>query len=114
MFVGHIGGDDFVVLMTGSVDFDKVCQDIIAEFDLKVQNYFNEEDLKKGYLEVPNRKGVIEEFPLTALSIGVVVAEKDRFSQSGYERWCASVLCQRWQYQNRLYVFGRFVDRSRR
>ena len=79
VFVGHIGGDDFVVLMTGSVDFDKVCQDIIAEFDLKVQNYFNEEDLKKGYLEVPNRKGVIEEFPLTALSIGVVVAEKDRF-----------------------------------
>ena len=41
--------------------------------------YFNEEDIEKGYLEVENRKGVIEEFPLTSISIGVVVADKGRF-----------------------------------
>lgn len=79
VFVGHIGGDDFVAIIDSNVNYDLVCQDIIAEFDSSVQNYFNEDDLIKGYLEVPNRKGVMEEFPLTSLSIGVVVAEKDRF-----------------------------------
>ena len=31
-------------------------------------------------MEVPNRKGVIEEFPLTSISIGVVVSDQNRFS----------------------------------
>ena len=79
-FIGHIGGDDFVAILDGDINYDKVCQNIIAEFDLNIQNYFTEEDLVNGYLEVPNRKGVMEEFPLTSLSIGVVVAEKGRFS----------------------------------
>jgi len=79
VFVGHIGGDDFVVILDGNVDYDKICQDILAEFDSNIQNFFNDEDLKKGYFEVPNRKGVMEEFPLTSLSIGVVVAETGRF-----------------------------------
>lgn len=80
VFVGHIGGDDFVAILDGDIDYEGICQDILAEFDLKVKNFFNEDDLKKGYFEIENRKGIMEEFPLTALSIGVVVAEKDRFA----------------------------------
>ena len=78
-FVGHIGGDDFVAIVSGKDDYESICQSILAEFDKGVANYFNEEDLEKGYLEVPNRKGVIEEFPLTSLSIGVVVVDRGRF-----------------------------------
>lgn len=78
-FVGHIGGDDFVAIIDGNTDYDEICQNILAEFDSKIPSYFNSEDLKKGFLEIPNRKGIIEEFPLTSLSIGVVVVEKDRF-----------------------------------
>ena len=37
-------------------------------------------DIEKGYVEVANRKGVIEQFPLTAISIGVVEADKGRFA----------------------------------
>lgn len=80
VFVGHIGGDDFVAILDETVNYEDVCQNIITEFDLKVKDYFNEEDLKKGYFEIQNRKGIMEEFPLTSLSIGVVVAEKERFS----------------------------------
>lgn len=79
-FVGHIGGDDFVVVLDGEVNYERICQDILAEFDYNVKEYFNKEDLDKGYLEIQNRKGVLEQFPLTSLSIGVVVAEKNRFS----------------------------------
>ena len=80
VFVGHIGGDDFVAIVDGDVDHDLICQNIIAEFDSEILKYFNEEDIEKGYIEVSNRKGVIEEFPLTSISIGVVVADKKRFS----------------------------------
>ena len=78
-FVGHIGGDDFVAIVSGEDDYESICQGIIAEFDKGVQKYFNESDLEKGYLEVPNRKCIIEQFPLTSLSIGAVVVTKGRF-----------------------------------
>ena len=70
-FVGHIGGDDFVGIIS-DVDYDKLCQDIIARFDTNILEYFNQEDIERGYLEVANRKGIIEQFPITAISIGVV------------------------------------------
>ena len=79
-FVGHIGGDDFVAILDEDINYEEVCQSIIAEFENNIPKYFNKEDLEKGYLEIANRKGVIEEFPLTALSIGVVVAENNRFN----------------------------------
>ena len=78
-FVGHIGGDDFVAIVSIDRDYERICQNIIAEFEKDVGKFFNEEDVEKGYLEVPNRKGIVEEFPLTSISIGVVVADKGRF-----------------------------------
>jgi len=70
-FVGHIGGDDFVGIIP-NVDYEKLCQDIIAIFDTNIKEYFLQEDIERGYLEVENRKGVVEQFPITAISIGVV------------------------------------------
>ena len=78
-FVGHIGGDDFVAIVPGT-NCEKLCQNIISEFDTNVLKYFTENDIEKGYIEVANRKGIIEQFPLTSVSIGVVVADKGRFS----------------------------------
>ena len=80
VFVGHIGGDDFVAIVDENVDYEEICQNIIAEFDTEILKYFNEEDIEKGYIEVSNRKGVLEQFALTSISIGVVVADKKRFS----------------------------------
>lgn len=78
-FVGHIGGDDFVAIVPGT-SCEKLCQNILAYFDKHVGRYFTDDDLEKGYIEVANRKGIIEQFPLTSLSIGVVVADVGRFS----------------------------------
>ena len=78
-FVGHIGGDDFVAIVS-ETDYDKICQDIITEFDSSILEYFTEEDRKRGYIEVANRRGILEDFPLTSISIGVVVAEPGKFS----------------------------------
>lgn len=77
-FIGHIGGDDFVAI-TSNLDCEEICQNIVLEFDQGKLKYFNQEDIEKGYLEVPNRKCIIEQFPLTTISIGVVIADKGRF-----------------------------------
>lgn len=78
IFVGHIGGDDFIAIVPG-IACERLCQSIIANFDEKVQSFFTPEDVKKGYIEVENRKGIIEQFPLTSISIGVVVVDAYRF-----------------------------------
>ena len=80
-FVGHIGGDDFIAIVEDK-DFEKICQNIIAEFSEGISEYFNKEDLKKGYLEVANRKGVMEQFPITSISIGAVEVDEGRFNNT--------------------------------
>jgi len=77
-FVGHIGGDDFVGIIS-NIDYEKLCQDIIARFDENIKDYFNEEDIERGYLEVANRRGIIEQFPITAISIGVVKVQPGEY-----------------------------------
>ncbi len=78
-FVGHIGGDDFVAILS-KTDYDNLCQNIMGEFDKEVLDYFNIDDRNKGYIEVVNRKGLVEQFPLTSISIGVVEVEPGAFS----------------------------------
>ena len=80
-FVGHIGGDDFVAIVE-SEEYEKICQNIIAEFDESVKKYFTKEDIERGYIEVENRKGVMEQFPLTTISVGVVEVTKERFKNT--------------------------------
>lgn len=80
-FVGHIGGDDFVAILS-KVDYENVCKDILANFDEGIREYFTEDDLEKGYLEVANRRGIIEQFPLTALSIGVVKVDPGEYENT--------------------------------
>lgn len=78
-FVGHIGGDDFVAIIQ-SKEYETICQNIINEFDTGILKYFTETDKERGYVECANRKGIIEQYPLTSISIGVVVADKNRFA----------------------------------
>lgn len=70
-FVGHIGGDDFVAIIEG-FNWESICQDIIIEFDEGILKLLTEQDVKRGYLESVNRKGIIEQFPITGISIGIV------------------------------------------
>lgn len=77
-FIGHIGGDDFIAIVPNS-DCEEICKNIVKEFDENVTQFFTKEDAQRGYLEVANRRGIIEQFPLTSISIGVVVVDVGRF-----------------------------------
>ncbi len=80
-FIGHIGGDDFVAIIEPT-DYEKICRNIISDFDNYVLGYYNDEDVQKGYLEVANRRGIIEQFPLTSISIGVVEILPGKFKNT--------------------------------
>ena len=81
-FVGHIGGDDFVAVINGFDTYEAMCQNIILEFDSLIKKFYNDEDIERGYIEVANRRGIIEQFPIVSISIGVVEVDSSRYSSS--------------------------------
>lgn len=77
-FLGHIGGDDFVAIVS-KTDYDRVCQEIIIQFDTGVEAFYNKKDIIRGYVEIENRRGILEQFPMTTISIAVVEVEPFTF-----------------------------------
>ena len=78
-FVGHIGGDDFV-LITSPDKVESVCQAILDEFDRLIPEYYHSEDRAIGFIEGPDRYGVIRRFPIMSITIAVVSDEKRSFT----------------------------------
>ena len=79
-FVGHIGGDDFVLLVPSEkaravVDF------IISEFDAKVVNYYDHSDLNQGFISSKNRKGDRENFPIMSISMAGIDLSRARYGE---------------------------------
>jgi diguanylate cyclase (GGDEF)-like protein len=81
-FVGHIGGDDFVFLVSPD-RIDQVCAEMIRHFDLIVSTFYDEEDRMARRIETMDRQGKATSFPLMSLSIAVVSNEKRQFSHFG-------------------------------
>ncbi len=77
-FVGHIGGDDFV-LITSPDKVESVCQAILDEFDSLIPEYYLPEDRTIGFIEGPDRYGVMRRFPIMSITIAVVSDEKRSF-----------------------------------
>jgi diguanylate cyclase (GGDEF)-like protein len=73
-FIGHIGGDDFVIVTTPQV-VDNMCKKIIADFEATSPSFYNETDRKMGYIIARDRKGIEQKIPLLSISIGVVTNE---------------------------------------
>lgn len=73
-FVGHIGGDDFVVVTTPEFA-DKICQKIIYDFDKISPSFYNQEDRENGFIIGYDRQSKIHKIPLLSISIGVVTNE---------------------------------------
>ena len=73
-FIGHIGGDDFVVVTTPDV-VDNLCRKIIADFEKTAPSFYNETDRKNGYIIGLDRQGKEQKIPLLSVSIGVVTNE---------------------------------------
>lgn len=69
-FVGHIGGDDFV-MVTSPSNVETIAQEIIAAFDEASPQFFNEEDRIKGHIETEDRNSIKRHFGFLTVSIGI-------------------------------------------
>ena len=74
-FVGHIGGDDFIVVSTPAAA-EALGRDILEKFDACVKDFYDADDLGRGHVEVHNRRHVLERFPLMSLTIALVSTDR--------------------------------------
>ena len=70
-FVGHVGGDDFVILANPE-RAATICEHALREFASQTPTLYRREDLERGYIIGKGRDGKTSRYPLASLSIGVV------------------------------------------
>ncbi len=78
-FVGHVGGDDFVVVCQAELA-ETIAQTVIARFDAGAVGQYDDADRAVGYIEVTNRRGEIQKFPFLSISIGIASTARRSFS----------------------------------
>lgn len=66
-FIGHIGGDDFVLILHKHIS-EQFYEDAIKQFENEVLKFYNPEDKKNRYIISTNRRGEVEKFPLITLT----------------------------------------------
>lgn len=76
-FVGHIGGDDFVVIASPE-RYEKICLSIIHSVDRMIRDFYDPEDRQRGYLQGKTRQGGKVSFPFMTLAIAVVTSQSRR------------------------------------
>jgi diguanylate cyclase (GGDEF)-like protein len=75
-FVGHVGGDDFVIMTTPS-RADAVAQIIVEGFDAILERLFDPQEFQARAFTVEGRTGKVETFDLMSLTIALVTNENE-------------------------------------
>jgi EAL domain-containing protein (putative c-di-GMP-specific phosphodiesterase class I)/GGDEF domain-containing protein len=79
-FVGHVGGDDFIMLFQ-SEDWEPRCRRIVESFNRLARDLFDADALAAGGIHAEDRHGVMRFHPLTTLCIGAVLADAQRYAR---------------------------------
>jgi DNA-binding response OmpR family regulator len=77
-FIGHVGGDDFVLVCRPD-QVEDLSFAAVEYFDQKSPSLHDPDDVARGYLEVVDRKGVMRDYPLVSVSVGIATSERRRF-----------------------------------
>ena len=73
-FIGHEGGDDFI-LLTRPERGKEVADYITSQFDKRIREFYSKEDLGRGYIEAKSRQDKVMKFPIMAISLAGVTNE---------------------------------------
>jgi diguanylate cyclase (GGDEF)-like protein len=77
-FVGHVGGDDFVLILSAE-RATEVGEEILRRFDDEIPSLYSKTDRARGYIQVLNRKGELERYPLMTLTVAAISNENRSF-----------------------------------
>jgi diguanylate cyclase (GGDEF)-like protein len=80
-FVGHVGGDDFVMIVAPD-RIPQVCTSVIDGFREMIPAHYSPEDLEKGTTDGIDRYGVPRSFPIMTISIAVLLCQKGEFDSA--------------------------------
>ncbi|HRL20720.1 MAG TPA: GGDEF domain-containing protein [Alcaligenes sp.] len=110
-FVGHVGGDDFILVFT-SPDWARRCQMILDELACELEPLYLSEHLQAGGYLAENRQGVPVFHPLVSLSLGVVLVDRpEQYSGSLIAELATSAKAQAKKIQgNALFVERRHPE----
>lgn len=70
-FIGHVGGDDFIVV-TEPERYEEICKTVVKRFDEQIPLLYDSEDRQRGSIVGKNRQGTEVVYPLMTISIAVV------------------------------------------
>lgn len=79
VFLGHIGGDDFVVLCHPD-QVTPISGRTIEEFENKVRSLYDPSDAARGYLDMTDRLGRQQRVGFVTVSVGVALSTNRRFT----------------------------------
>jgi len=83
IFVGHVGGDDFLVIAPDP-SIEPFCLSYISKFDSMAPLHYDKETQKQGFILSRDRKGQPTTFPFISVSISVVINENgNKFQHVG-------------------------------
>ncbi|TVQ70504.1 MAG: GGDEF domain-containing protein [Chromatiaceae bacterium] len=114
-FVGHVGGDDFILVFTEEDDWRIQCEQLLEAFAAQVGDFYDAGDRAAGGVALLDRQGKPQFFPLLSLSIGVVPIDPVQFESHLDIAQRASEVkrCAKRQAGNSLFVDRRLSDDPR-
>lgn len=77
-FLGHIGGDDFVMLVSAEKAY-QYADEVIKNMNYTIGTFYSEKDFSAGYINAYNRNGEAQKFPLVSVSLAALEFSKNNF-----------------------------------
>ncbi|MDX8409502.1 MAG: bifunctional diguanylate cyclase/phosphodiesterase [Mariprofundales bacterium] len=79
-FVGHIGGDDFILVVDSRQQWQSEVEQLMTRFSQQAHELYDASDVTKGCIIAEDREGKRRSFPLASLSIGAVPCPAGRYA----------------------------------
>lgn len=77
-FIGHIGGDDFVIISVPECA-EQIAQQVTSNFDSAIPTFYSAQDRERGYIQVLDRRGKRYRAPVVSVSIAIVTNRQKKF-----------------------------------
>lgn len=80
-FVGHIGGDDFIIIAAPK-RAEEICHAVTRDFDKRIGRFYSQSDRETGFIVGKDRQGILRKFPLISVTIAIVTDDGTLFPNS--------------------------------
>jgi len=79
VFLGHIGGDDFVIIADPR-RAEEISGEMVRVFDEQITLFYSEKDRNKGFIIARDRQDIYRKYPLMTITIAIVTDDGQRFA----------------------------------